>query len=157
MGQLVANLIKQLLRNEFSPLPAVMDAYTQHKKHISQPSLSDLVKMFHAVAATYRDGIFVVFDVLDDWQMTNNVHSKLIETHLHLQSRGTKINLLTTSHPMPNIAEAYDWHSFNKIVAQKDDIKRYMRNQMTNWHSVSDNLDLRHKIISNVASVADGM
>jgi hypothetical protein len=57
-----------------------LDAYAQHKKHRSQPSLSDLEEMFHAVAALHKDGVFVNLDVLDECPMSDDVRSKFIET-----------------------------------------------------------------------------
>jgi NACHT domain. len=155
--QLIANLVKQLLRNKFPPPPAVMDVYARHEKHRSQPSLSDLEEMFHAVAALYKDRAFVVVDALDECQMNDNVRFKFIETLLRLQSRKTNINLLATSRPVPDIVEAFNGHPRLEIVAQRDDIERYMRNRMSNLRAVSKYPDLQHEIISCIASVADGM
>ena len=83
--QLLANLVKQLFSNEFPPPTAVLNAYAQHRKHRSQPSLSDLEEMFHAVAALYKNGIFVNVDSLDECQMSDNVRSEFIEALLRLQ------------------------------------------------------------------------
>jgi NACHT domain. len=155
--QLIANLVKQLLRNKFPPPTAVMDAYTRHEKHRSQPLLSDLEEMFHDVTILYKDGVFVIVDALDECQMSDNVRSKFIEALQRLQSRGTNVNLLATSRPLPDIVEAFDGHSCLEIVAQKDDIERYMRNQMPNLRAVSKDPDLQNEIISCIVSVADGM
>jgi hypothetical protein len=156
--QLIANLVKQLFRNKFPPPPAVMDAYNRHgKKHRSQPSLSDVEDMFHAVTALYKDGVFVIVDALDECQMSNNVRSKFIKTLLQLQSRGTNVNLLATSRPEPDIMEAFSGYSYLEIIAQKDDIERYIRNRMSDWHVVSNYPDLRDEVVSCIISVADGM
>jgi hypothetical protein len=53
--------------------------------------------------------------------------------------------------------EASNGHSYLEIVAKKEDIERYMRNQMSNWRAVSKYPDLQHEIINCIASVADGM
>ncbi|EGS22197.1 uncharacterized protein CTHT_0017140 [Thermochaetoides thermophila DSM 1495] len=134
-----------------------MDAYTRHEKHGSQPSLSEFEEMFHAVAARYKDGVFVIVDALDECQMNDDVRSKFIETLLHLQSKGDNVNLLATSRPVPDIVEAFDGHSHLEIMAQKDDIERYIRNRMSTLRAVSKYPDLQHEIISCIASVADGM
>ncbi|EGS19501.1 uncharacterized protein CTHT_0049690 [Thermochaetoides thermophila DSM 1495] len=135
-----------------------MDAYNRHgKKHRSQPSLSDVEDMFHAVTALYKDGVFVIVDALDECQMSNNVRSKFIKTLLQLQSRGTNVNLLATSRPEPDIMEAFSGYSYLEIIAQKDDIERYIRNRMSDWHVVSNYPDLRDEVVSCIISVADGM
>ena len=137
MEQLIANLVKQLFRNKFPPPPAVTDAYNRHEKHRSQPSLSDLEEMFHAIAPLYKDGVFVIVDALDECQMNDSVRSKFIETLLRLQSRGANVNLLATSRPVPDILEAFDGHSTRlEIVAQRDDIERYIRNRMSSLRAV---------------------
>ena len=155
--QLIANLVKQLLRNKFPSPSAVMDVYAQHKKYILQPSLSDLEEMFHAVAALYNDGVFVIVNALDECQMSDNVRSKFIEALLRLQSRESNVNLLATSRPVPDIVEAFYGHSCLEIVAQNNDIEWYMRNQMSNWRVISKYPDLQDEIISCIVSVADGM
>ncbi|EGS23959.1 uncharacterized protein CTHT_0006690 [Thermochaetoides thermophila DSM 1495] len=134
-----------------------MDVYAQHKKYILQPSLSDLEEMFHAVAALYNDGVFVIVDALDECQMSDNVRSKFIEALLRLQSRESNVNLLATSRPVPDIVEAFYGHSCLEIVAQNNDIERYMRNQMSNWRVISKYPDLQDEIISCIVSVADGI
>jgi hypothetical protein len=97
--QLIVNLVKQLLSNKI-PLPsAVMDIYAQHKKHRSQPLLSDLEDMFYTSAALYKDGVFVIVDALDQCQMSGNVRSKFIIALLRLQSKESNVNLLATSRP----------------------------------------------------------
>jgi NACHT domain. len=155
--QLIANLVKQLLRNKCPPPPAVMDAYSRHQKHRSLPSLGNLEEMFHAVATLYKDAVFIIIDALDECQMSGNVRSKFIETLLSLQSRGIDINILATSRPVPDIVEAFDGHSCLEIAAQRDDIERYLRNKMSELPVVSKYPDLQHEIISCIASVADGM
>jgi Cdc6-like AAA superfamily ATPase len=155
--QLIANLVKQIFSNKFPPPPAVMDAYTRHKKYKSQPSLSDLEEMFHTVAARYKDGVFVIVDALDECQMSDNIRSEFIEALLRLQSRDRNVNILATSRPVPDIVEAFDGYSRLEIVAQRDDIERYMRNKLPNLRSVSKYRDLQDEIIDCIASVADGM
>jgi len=134
-----------------------MDAYTRHKKYKSQPSLSDLEEMFHTVAARYKDGVFVIVDALDECQMSDNIRSEFIEALLRLQSRDRNVNILATSRPVPDIVEAFDGYSRLEIVAQRDDIERYMRNKMPNLRAVSKYRDLQDEIIDCIASVADGM
>jgi len=155
--QLIANLVKQLLRNKFPPPPAIMNAYTRHEKHRSQPSLSDFEEMFHAVSALYKDGVFVIVDAVDECQMSDNARPKFIEALLRLQSRESNVNLLATSRPVPDIVEAFNGHSRLEIVAQKDDIEQYLRNQISDWRTVSKYPGLQHEIIRCIASVADGM
>jgi len=155
--QLIANLVKQLLSNKFPPPSSVTDAYTRHKKYKSQPSLSDLEGMFHAVAALYKDGVFVIVDALDECQMSDNIRSKFIEALLRLQSRKSNVNILATSRPVPDIVEAFDGYSRLEIVAQRDDIERYIRNKMPNLRAVSKYPHLQDEIIDCIASVADGM
>ena len=140
--QLIANLVKQLLRDMFPPPPAVMDAYTRHEKHGSQPSLSEFEEMFHAVAALYKDGVFVIVDALDECQMSDNVRSKFTETLLHLQSKGNNVSLLATSLPVPDIVKAFDGYSCLEIVERKDDIEQYLRNRMPSLYLVSKHPDL---------------
>jgi len=155
--QLIANLVKQLFSNEFPPPSAVMDVYVQHKKNRSQPSLSDLEEMFHGIAALYKDGVFVIVDALDECQMSDNSRSKFIEALLRLQLRESTVNILATSRPVPDIVEAFDGHSCLEIVAQRNDIERYMRNRMSNLRAVSKYPDLQHEIISCIANAANGM
>jgi len=113
--------------------------------------------MFHAVSALYKDGVFVIVDALDECQMSDNARPKFIEALLRLQSRESNVNLLATSRPVPDIVEAFNGHSRLEIVAQKDDIERYIRTQMSSLRAVSKYPDLQHEIISCIASVADGM
>jgi hypothetical protein len=89
--------------------------------------------------------------------MSNNVRFKFIEALLRLQSRGSNVNILATSWPVPDIVEAFDGHSRLEIVAKRDDIERYIRNQMSNLRALSKYPDLQHEIISCIADVADGM
>jgi len=89
--------------------------------------------------------------------MSDNARSEFIETLLRLQSRGTSVNILATSRPVPDIVEAFNGHSRLEIVAQRDDIERYLRNQMSNLRAVSKYPELQHEIISCISSVADGM
>ncbi|EGS22198.1 uncharacterized protein CTHT_0017150 [Thermochaetoides thermophila DSM 1495] len=119
-----------------------MDAYTRHEKHGSQPSLSEFEEMFHAVAARYKDGVFVIVDALDECQMNDDVRSKFIETLLHLQFKGNNVSLLATSLPVPDIVKAFDGYSRLEIVERKDDIEQYPRNRMPSLYLVSKHPDL---------------
>ena len=153
--QLLANLVKQLIMNKSPPPRAVVKVYSERNKY---ELLNDLEKMFRTVAALYKDGVFVIVDALDECQMSDDDHSKFIKALLRLQSKRSNVNILATSRPVPDIVEAFDGRSTRlEIVAHRDDIERYVRNQMSNLRSVSKYPDLQHEIVSCIANVADGM
>jgi hypothetical protein len=113
--------------------------------------------MFHAVAVLYKDVVFVIVDALDECQMSDNIRSKFIDALLHLQSRESNVNILARSRNVLDVVEAFDGHSRLEIVAKRDKIELYMRNQMSNLRAVSKYPSLQHEIIGCIASVADGM
>ena len=153
--QLLANLVKQLIMNKSPPPRAVVKVYSERNKY---ELLNDLEKMFRTVAALYKDGVFVIVDALDECQMSDDVRSKFIKALLRLQSKRSNVNILATSRPVPDIVEAFDGRSIRlEIVAHRDDIERYVRNQMSNLRTVSKYPDLQHEIVSCIANVADGM
>jgi hypothetical protein len=56
-----------------------------------------------------------------------------------------------------DIVEAFNGLSRLEVLTPKKDIERYMRNQMSNWCTVSKYPELKHEIISYIVSVADSM
>ncbi|EGS22281.1 uncharacterized protein CTHT_0018020 [Thermochaetoides thermophila DSM 1495] len=134
-----------------------MDAYIRYEKYRSQPSLNDLEDMFQAIAPLYKDGVYVIVDALDECQVSNSIRSKFIKTLLRLQSREINLNILATSRSLPDIEQAFYGHSRLKIIAQREDIERYLRNRMSDLCSAAKRSELQNEVIIRIADAADGM
>jgi Cdc6-like AAA superfamily ATPase len=100
---LLASLLKQLVRQQASTPESVKSIYDRHQDKPTRPSFDEILKALHSVVA-YYSRTFIIIDALDECQVSCDV---LLSAMFALQAQ-TQINLFATSRPVPEITSYFE-------------------------------------------------
>jgi hypothetical protein len=76
-GDLLANLLRQLVQGWLSLLEDVKSIYDKHKDKHTRPSFEESLKALHSVTAMYSRA-FIVVDALDECQASDGCRSRFL-------------------------------------------------------------------------------
>ncbi|KAK8067080.1 ankyrin repeat protein [Apiospora hydei] len=156
LGHLLSSLLKQLSKGHTTFPQSVIDIYEQRGKGQSRPSIEDIRKTLHIVAAVYSR-VFIVVDALDECQVSNGCRSRFISELLELRTQ-IGVNLLTTSRFVPEIAERFGDSMKKEIRATAEDIERHIEgNKIMLPSFMSTNPSLLRETKMSILKAADGM
>lgn len=152
--KLLANLLKQLSRDQ-SVLPSqVKDIHDQHRVRNTRPSCDEIMKTLCSVASMYSK-IFIVIDALDECSGSNGCRPYLLSEIFNFQAR-TEANILATSRFVQAIEKEFEGCPKLEICASESDIRMYLNGQMPQlFHSPSP--ALQQEIETEISRTADGM
>jgi hypothetical protein len=141
--------------------PSIMADRMTEFRDMAEDSARDRVRRREGGKTRARtEWLFVVVDVLDEFQLSDKNRSRLISALLDFHSaKGTKANLMVTSRPgIPDIIATFDKYPKLNILADTKDIEQYLRGHMDDLaRSVAKRRDLREKIVNDITEAADGM
>lgn len=155
-GDLVASLLKQLLRR----LPAlpedVKSLYQRYRNRGTRPDDSEILSALHSVAAS-RSRTFFIIDALDECTNSDGTRKRLLTEIFKCQS-STTANLFATSRSIPEITTLFQGAPSVEIRASTDDVQKYLDNHMTRLSScVLQNLALQEAVKAEIIKAVDGM
>jgi Cdc6-like AAA superfamily ATPase len=155
-GDLLANLLRQLVQGRPSLPEDVKSLYNKHKDKHTRPSFDESLKALHSVTAMYSRA-FIVVDALDECQAIDGCRSRFLSEIFNLQAK-SRANIFATSRFIPEITERFEGSMSLEIRASEHDVRRYVDGHMSHLPSfVGRSLDLQEEIKAEIAKAVDGM
>lgn len=153
--EVLGSLIKQLaLRRRV--LHHVIEILRESQRSNGRVSLADLSTGLSTISSSFSR-IFVVIDALDEIQLVDASHKRIISDILRLQS-SYKVNLLVTSRPITDVTGLFKDTPSMEIKADPGDVKRYISSRIKLFPPfVLRNKQLQEEIRQRVADSAFGM
>ncbi len=128
IDHLLASVLKQLTKSRPSMLGGVRDLYDEHWVQQTRPSLDEIVRVLHSVAATYSR-LFVVVDALDECQASDGRRTRFLNELSTLQEK-QGANIFATSRFITEISDHFKPNKSLEIRAKIDDVRGYLRGHM---------------------------
>lgn len=123
----LGSLVKQLaLRRRV--LPNVIDILSHIHTTTGRVPIVDLSRALKTVTESFSR-VFIVIDALDELQLFDGTHAKIVSDTMQLQSQN-KLNFLVTSRPIPNIVGLFGHAPSIEIKADPRDVEKYINGQM---------------------------
>jgi len=156
LGDLLANLLKQLIQRLNSIPDDVQALYKQYKDQPKRPSLDETSSVLHSVS-TFYSKVFIVIDALDECQVTDGCRTRLLHEIFNLRAR-QRASICSTSRFIPEILEKFKECMSLEIRARDADVQTYLTGHMTRLPPfVLENPDLQHEIKATISKTVDGM
>jgi hypothetical protein len=154
--ELLAALLRQLSRG-CSILPDVVKLlYHKHRAKETRPSITELSRALHAVAALYSR-VFVIVDALDECQESNGCQKKILAEILDLETKFSA-NVFATSRPIPEIARVFKDKIRLEVRARDDDVQRYLGGRLSRVSGfLRSDRQLQEEIKTEIVRAVDGM
>lgn len=157
---LLRSLLKQLAQKKLSLPDQVKAIYENHASRPTEPSLEELSRALHSVAAMYSR-IFVVVDALDELQEYSDNRRTRFLTEIFATQAKDGINIFATSRFIPEISDEFknSTHCTSlEIRASEQDLRRYINGNMSRLPSfVRDDPALQEQIEIEVTQAVNGM
>lgn len=152
---LFANLLKQLVQEQFSIPENVMNLYKQYKNKRTCPKLDEISKTLHSVIANYSR-TFIMIDALDECQLSGGARETVLSEILKLRTM-TGANIFATSRLNDETTKQFEGAQSLEVRATDEDVQRYLNGRIPLL--LSDNLDddTRGMIRREILKVTDGM
>jgi Cdc6-like AAA superfamily ATPase len=163
---ILASLIRQLIRDQPSVPQVVKDLYEKYKKiSASSPSNHDIrhfsEALQHVISGNYTR-VFIVIDALDECQDTQTLLTEIFRVQ-----GATEANIFATSRPKKeDIEKAFEGSLSLDISARDEDVKRYIDGRMSELKVLKEeNMDLseeskaelKAEVRDKVSEAVDGM
>ncbi|KAL6871677.1 hypothetical protein HDV57DRAFT_275906 [Trichoderma longibrachiatum] len=156
MDDLIACLVKQLSRMRPSLPDVVRRLHKKHARDMTRPSLDELVGALQSVAASYSR-VVIVIDALDECAAFNRSRSSLL-SHISSLRLNTAVSLFATSRPIPAIEKEFEGSLRKEVLANEQDMCRYIKAHMKDLPDFLSNLDdLKGEIETEILQAAHGM
>ncbi|KAJ5381577.1 uncharacterized protein N7496_004005 [Penicillium cataractarum] len=158
LAHLLASLLRQLAQAQPDLPSPLSNIYDEHRAKSTRPKVEELSKALESLAQQGGfSKVFVVIDALDECDMSNRSCTKLLDTMFDLQA-SCNVNLFATSRFIPEITERFQELPTLEIRASKEDVTRYLRDNLSILPSfVSRNKDLQDEISTAITTAVDGM
>jgi hypothetical protein len=122
--ELLASLLKQLVRGLFPLLESVKYLYDSHKYKRTRPTFNEISSTLQSIGALYSR-IFIVVDALDECQVFDSCRTKFLNEIFAFQKK-YKANIFATSRFIPEINEHFKDSTWLEIRASDLDVQRYL-------------------------------
>ncbi|CAN9399551.1 unnamed protein product [Alternaria alternata] len=154
LDALLSGLLRQLVEPQASLPKHVEEFYVSQKG--SSDKIEATAKTLQLVASTYSR-VFIVIDALDECSASHGCRIALLSRIQELQNT-CGINLLVTSRFIPEIVEKFKTASMIEIQADRDDVRRYLSENMSRLPGfVRNKAELQEEIISRIVEAVRGM
>jgi Cdc6-like AAA superfamily ATPase len=155
-GDLLANLLRQLVQGRPSLPEDVKSLYDKHKEKHIQLSFDESLKALYSVTAMYSRA-FIVVDALDECQASDGCRSRFLSEIFNLQVK-TRANLFATSRFIPEIENQFKECLRLEIRASEEDVCRYLNDHMSPLPSfVRSKPNLQEEIKTKIVGAVEGM
>jgi hypothetical protein len=158
LAHLLASLLRQLAQGQPVFSSALSRMYDEHKSKGTRPSVEELCRALDSLVQTGGFlKVFLVIDALDECDISNRSCSRLLDTIFNLQSE-CNVNIFATSRFIPEITERFKGMPNLEIRASKEDVRRYLQDNLFILPSfVIRNQDLQEEISTAITTAVDGM
>ncbi|SCO92665.1 related to ankyrin [Fusarium oxysporum] len=153
---ILADILKQLCQRQ-ATVPQVLETmYNEHGHGATGLRFNEIREALLAVGKAYAQ-VFVIIDALDEWQVSEQERSNLVDELFRLQ-REMGFNLFATSRPIPAIQRKFDPYPRLTISASHDDICRFIDNYPRPLpHFLTGDPVLKETVKISVSHAAQGM
>ncbi|KAL1847874.1 hypothetical protein Plec18170_008284 [Paecilomyces lecythidis] len=153
---ILASLLKQLVRKQL-PLPdPVKRLYDQHHDRGTRPMHESLSRTLGTIAHRYEK-VFIIIDALDECYSTDACRDMLLSEIFSLQSQ-SDVRFLATSRSIPEIMMRFDGKPSLEVRANHHDVQTYIKDNIGRFKLfVAQNDELQNEIIQHITDVVDGM
>ncbi|KAK0721680.1 hypothetical protein B0T26DRAFT_739157 [Lasiosphaeria miniovina] len=156
VAHLLASVLKQLAESQDSLASSVRELYDNHDIRRTRPSVDELAKALHSVAAMHSR-VYVVVGALDECKTIDGCREKFLTEMFNLQAK-TQVNLLATSRPIQDIQTKFQGSLSLTIRATNEDVQTYLTGHMARLPSfVKDDPGLQMKIKDAIVQATDEM
>ena len=161
--QIAENILSSLLRQICSILsalpPSVSQLYERAQKGGGLPKLEEVCDALEKIIDQEFTRLFIIIDALDECESVKQ-RKVLIDTLKALIGRRCSLKLFITSRPhLPDIAKALSTAVTITIVADENDIRRYLEYQFDQNPGFDDLLDetLKEEVCTKIIASSQGM
>ncbi|KAJ6437571.1 hypothetical protein O9K51_09777 [Purpureocillium lavendulum] len=156
LDHLLASIVKQLAERQPSVLSNIKAVYERHELSRTKPSLEDITRLLHSVAAVYSR-IFIVVDALDECQASGRCRLRFLSELSELQKRHDS-NIFATSRFIPEIVGHFKIGVSREIRASANDVATYLQSHIQGLPSVvQQSRELQEDIATGILQAVDGM
>ncbi|KAK2762720.1 hypothetical protein FQN54_000894 [Arachnomyces sp. PD_36] len=154
---LLASLLKQLIREQISFPESIRSLYNRHNGKGTRPKLDEILSALQSVIPTYAR-TFIIIDAVDECGNSDGSRSRLLSAIFDLQA-STGANVFATSRFIPDIVKEFEGRSSSlEIRASNEDAARYLEGRMWQLPSfVARNSDFQKEIKTEIIRAVDGM
>ncbi|CAN9384185.1 unnamed protein product [Alternaria alternata] len=154
LDALLSGLLRQLVEPRASLPKYTEELYDSQKG--SSDRIEAMARTLQLVASIYSR-VFIVIDALDECSASHGCRIALLSRIQELQNT-CGINLLVTSRFIPEIVEKFKTASMIEIQADKDDVRRYLSENMSRLPGfVRNKAELQEEIIYKIVEAVRGM
>ncbi|KAJ5597420.1 hypothetical protein N7537_007504 [Penicillium hordei] len=154
---LLGSLLQQLILKLGTAPQEVRSACELHSREMSRPTASEYLLLLQSLTSRFP-GTFIVIDALDELSPSESTSQLLITM---LQSLQPSTRLLVTSRPIPSTSRNLSDFAKIEIVAQRQDIARYVKGFMAQnarlTQILADDLEMRDDLAEKVVNNTQGM
>jgi ankyrin repeat domain-containing protein 50 len=162
----LSSTILQLLSQRADIPKNILDAYKKSARGTLQPSINDLLEMFHEVLNVFED-IYLVIDALDECPKAEQSREHLLEILDKIMGwKEESLHILITSRrgtdiqdPLSNYAS--ELQNYFSIIVEEDnldlDIQAFLRSSLNSRSFSRWNEELKTEAISTLSGRAQGM
>lgn len=154
LDNIILVLLKQLAQAAAVVPDDILQLYNRCNKRRSRPTLENIVKVLHLIAASFAR-IFLVVDALDECRTSNfyPLVSELFKLHSIFG-----VNILVTSRPVRHVIENFRDYVPLEIRASHEDIEKYITGNIRSLPAfVYRNSELQNEIVQCIIEAIDGM
>ncbi|UKZ89842.1 uncharacterized protein TrAFT101_004883 [Trichoderma asperellum] len=155
--KILASLLRQLCASRSSLPEPLKSLYIKHKDsngRNTRPSSEEIASTLQVVAQMFSR-VFIVIDALDECQ--NQERSSFFTKIFEIQMKAD-VNLFATSRPLSEIKNMFQGCHLVGIVANQDDISKYIEGQMPKLPRFArDDNCLKEQIKTEITNIAQGM
>jgi Cdc6-like AAA superfamily ATPase len=157
LTDLFINLLKQLVQERPLMAETVKDLYRRHETKRTRPSFDEISKVLHSVITSYTRA-FIIIDALDEYQVPNGGHKKLLSEISTLQAK-TGANLFATSRFTPENIKEFEGTIILDIRASDEDIQKYLDSRIPQLlqSNISKFPELQDMVRREILKAVDGM
>ncbi|KAK6514396.1 hypothetical protein TWF506_008791 [Arthrobotrys conoides] len=153
---ILASLLKQLARRQYSLPTAVKELHERYKGNKTWPPTNDIAKALQSVAAMYSR-VFIVVDALDECQGSDYCRNNFLSVLFCLYTE-CGINIFATSRHIQEIIEQFKLYGCTtlEIRAHDEDLRAYLDSQIEQSRREILRRN-REAIKTTIIDVVDGM
>jgi hypothetical protein len=152
-AKLLAGLWRQLVLGR--DIGSAEGLYQRHHEKRTTPSVEEVFDVLQSVVGEYSR-VYIIADAIDEYPEAQR--QILVE---YLVKIGSTVNLMITSRPHIHPHSALPNLDALEILANEDDIRRYVEGQIqkSSWLSkhIQTRAELQEEILSTITCTVDGM
>ena len=152
-GDLLGNILKQILQQQTDIPSAIRDIYSKHRKRISRPSFPEITDLL-VLEASKLSKLFVVIDALDECPTGPDTKDKVLSQLRKLSA----LRLLVTSRPYVSVSPYFDFLRLD-IRAHQSDIERFIQARLEKSEHLKQYIDedFKNTIVHGIIEKCAGM